>query len=189
MTGQKQSSAISELANRLLAFLDRCSRQKTWPWLVLLVAILIRIFCWVPNYPAVSESIQTPYAAAKTWWLENPFRSVPVEQFFPLSERHIGYNADIASHLDKMTYRAFLPALNQVLPFGIWTLVVACHIGTLAILWFSYWIVERQIGDKVSAALACWSVAACYAGQYGFHDCYLGDAMAVAMNGHKVARM
>jgi hypothetical protein len=51
----------------------------------------------------------------------------------------------------------------------------------LAILWFSYCIVERQLGDKVSAALACWAVAACYAGQYGFHDCYLGDAAAVGM--------
>ena len=181
MTEQKQSSAISELGNRLIAFLDRCSRKKTWPWLVLLVAILISVFCWVPYYPAVSELIQTPAGTAKTWWLDNPFKFVPVEQFFPLSERHIGYNAGIASHLDKMTYRALLPMLNQVFPFGIWTLVVACHVGLLAILWFSYWIVERQLGDKVSAALACWAVAACYAGQYGFHDFYFGDAAAVGM--------
>ena len=181
MTKQKQSIVIFELANRILAFLDRCSRQKTWPWLVLLGAILISVFCWVPYYPEVSEFIKTPYGQGKTWWLDNPFKSVPVEQFFPLSERHIGYNAGIASHLDKMTYRAFLPLLNQVFPFGIWTLVVACHVGLLAILWFSYWIVERQLGDKVSAALACWAVAACYAGQYGFHDCYLGDAASVGM--------
>ena len=33
MTEQKQSSAIFELANRLLAFLARFSRHKTWPWL------------------------------------------------------------------------------------------------------------------------------------------------------------
>lgn len=181
MTEQKQSSAISELANRALAFLDRCSQQQTWAWLVLLGAILISVLCWIPYYPGVSEFIKTPYGQGKTWWLDNPFKSVPVEQFFPLSERHIGYNEGIASHLDKMTYRAFLPLLNQVFPFGIWTLVVVCHVGLLAILWFSYWIVERQLGDKVSAALACWAVAACYAGQYGFHDHYYGDAAAVGM--------
>jgi hypothetical protein len=181
MIEQKQTSAISELANRWLAFLDRGSQHKTWPWLVLLGAILISVFCWVPYYPGVSEFIKKPWGQGKTWWLDNPFKSVPVEQFFPLSERHIGYNAGIASHLDKMTYRAFLPLLNQVFPFGIWTLVVVCHVGLLAILWFSYWIVVRQLRDKVAAALACWAVAACYAGQYGLHDCNFGDAVAVGM--------
>jgi hypothetical protein len=181
MTEQKQSSIIYHLANSFLAFLDKRSHSKFWFLFVFATAIIISIFCWVPYYPAVSDFIKTPYGEAKTWWLEHPFQSVPVEHFFPLSERHIGYNAGIASHLDKMTYRAFLPILNQVFPFGIWTLVVACHVGLIAILWFSYWIVERQLGDKVSAALACWAVAACYAGQYGFHDCYLGDAAAVGM--------
>lgn len=181
MTEQKQSSAIFELANRLLAFLDRCSRQQTWPCLVLLVAILISVFCWVPYYPAVSDFIKTPYGEAKTWWLEHPFKAVPVEHFLPLSERHIGFNAGIASHLDKMTYRAFLPLLNQIAPFGIWTLFLTCHIGAFAILWFTYRIVSNQVGDKVSGALASWAVAACYAGQYGFHDFYFGDAAAVGM--------
>jgi hypothetical protein len=181
MIEQKKFSIIYHLANSFLTFLDKRSHSKMWPLLVFVTAIVISIFCWVPYYPAVSEFIQTPFGTAKTWWLDNPFKSVPVEQFFPLSERHIGYNAGIASHLDKMTYRAFLPLLNQVFPFGIWTLVVVCHVGLLVILWFSYWIVERQLGDKVSAALACWAVAACYAGQYGFHDCYLGDAAAVGM--------
>jgi len=181
MIEQNTSSFSLNSANRILLFLDKLSRSKMWPLIVFVTAIVISIFCWVPSYPTVSEFIQTPYGTAKTWWLEHPFKSVPVERFFPLSERHIGYNAGIASHLDKMTYRAFLPILNQVFPFGIWTLVVACHVGMLAILWFSYWIVERQLGDKVSAALACWAVAACYAGQYGFHDCYLGDAAAVGI--------
>jgi len=181
MLEQKKKPVICHLANSFLAFLDKRAQSKLWPLFVFATAIGISIFCWVPYYPAVSEFMQTPYGMAKTWWLENPFQSVPVEQFFPLSERHIGYNAGIASHLDKMTYRAFLPLLNQVFPFGIWTLVVACHFGLLAILWFSYWIVERQLGDKVSGALACWAVAACYAGQYGFHDCYLGDGAAVGM--------
>ena len=181
MTEQKQSSAIFQLANCLLAFLERCSRHKIWPLFVLIIAILISVFCWVPYYSEVSEFIKTPFGQGKTWWLDNPFKSVSVEQFFPLSERHIGYNAGIASHLDKMTYRAFLPLLNQLFPFGIWTLVVACHVGLIVILWFSYWIVERQLGDKVSAALACWAVAACYAGQYGFHDYYFGDAASVGM--------
>ena len=104
---------------------------------------------------------------------------MPVEQVLPLSERHIGYNAGIASHLDKMTYRVFLPMLNQVFPFGIWTLVIACHIGVLAILWFSYQSVAKQILDPVCAALSCWAIAASYAGQYGFQDCYLGDSVAV----------
>jgi hypothetical protein len=73
-----------------------------------------------------------------------------------------------------MTYRAFLPLLNQIAPFGIWTLLLTCHIGAFAILWFTYRIVSNQVGDKVSAALACCAVAACYAGQYGFHDFYFG---------------
>lgn len=181
MRERKQSSAILELANRLLAFLERFSRHKIWPLLVLIIAILISVFCWVPYYPAVSDFIKTPYGEAKKWWLEHPFKAVPVEHFFPLSERHIGYNEGIASHLDKMTYRGFLPLLNQIAPFGIWTLVAACHIGVLAILWFSYQVVARQIGDPVCGALACWAVAACYAGQYGFHDFYFGDAAAVGM--------
>lgn len=181
MSGQKQPYLVSHLANSFLAFLEKLSGSKKWPLGVFAAAILISIFCWVPHYPAVSDFIGTPYGAAKTWWLDNPFKSVPVEQFFPSSERHIGYNGGIASHLDKMTFRAFLPLLNQVAPFGIWTLVAACHIGVLAILWFSYQMVARQIGDPVCGALACWAVAACYAGQYGFHDFYLGDAAAVGM--------
>jgi hypothetical protein len=181
MIEQKISSFSLSSANRFLLFLDKLSRSKMWPLLVFSAAIVISVFCWVPYYSEVAEFIKTPYGQGKTWWLDNPFKSVPVELFFPLSERHIGYNAGIASHLDKMTYRGFLPLLNQLFPFGIWTLVVACHVGLIAILWFSYWIVERQLGDKVSAALVCWAVAACYAGQYGFHDCYLGDAAAVGM--------
>ena len=181
MTEQKQSSAIFELANRLLAFLDRCSRQRTWPWFVLLVAILISVFCWVPYYPAVSDFIKTPYGQGKTWWLEHPFQVVPVEVFFPLNERHIGFNAGCASHLDKLTFRAFLPLLNQIAPFGVWTLVAACHVGALVILWISYKLVSEQTGDKVSGALLSWVLAACFAGQWGFQDYLVGDAVAVSL--------
>jgi hypothetical protein len=181
MSEQIQASFIWNLANSFLAFLDKRSESKMWPMFVFAIAVLISIFCWVPYYPAISEFIQSPYGQGKTWWLEHPFQSVPVEQFFPLSERHIGYNSGIASHLDKMTYRAFLPLLNQVAPYGIWTLVVACHVGLIAIFWFSYQVVLQQVGDKVIAALASWAVATCYAGQYGFHDIYYGDAAAVGM--------
>ena len=181
MTEHNHASIILSLANRFLDFLDRQSKTKSWPFVVFFIAIGISLFSWVPYYPTVSDFIKTPYGAAKTWWLEHPFKAVPVEQFFPVSERHIGFNAGIASHLDKMTYRAFLPVLNLVAPFGIWTLVVACHLGILTILWYSYRIVASQVGDNVSGALACWALSACYAGQYGFHDFYLGDAAAVGM--------
>lgn len=181
MKEHKQPSVILSLVNRFLDFLDQRSQSKSWPFVVFFVAIGISIFSWIPYYPAVSEFIKTPYGAAKTWWLEHPFKAVPVEQFFPVSERHIGFNAGIASHLDKMTYRAFLPMLNLVAPFGIWTLVAACHLGVLTILYFSYRLVANQVEDNVSGALACWAVSSCYAGQYGFNDFYLGDAAAVGL--------
>jgi hypothetical protein len=181
MTEHNHASVILSLANRFSDFLDRGSRSKSWPFVVFFIAIGISLFSWMPNYRGVSGFIKTPYGAAKTWWLDHPFKVVPVEQFFPVSERHIGYNAGIASHLDKMTYRAFLPLLNQVAPFGIWTLVAACHLGVLTILWFSYRIVASQVGDNVSGALACWAVSTSFAGQWGFHDYSFGDAAAVGM--------
>ncbi len=173
--------ATLNFAQRVLSFLERCSKRKIWPLLVFVIAIGISFFCWLPNYQLVTDFIQSPYGEAKTWWLQHPFKPVPVEQFFPLNERHLGYNAGIASHLDKMTFRAFLPLLNQVAPFGLWTLVVASHIANLIILWLSYWIVAQTTRDKVSGALTSWAVASCYAGQYGFQDHFLGDVVAVSL--------
>jgi len=89
MIEQKTSSFSLSFANRLLLFLDKLSRSKMWPLIVFATAIAISVFCWVPYYPEVSEFIKTPYGQGKTWWLDNPFKSVPVEQFFPLSERQV----------------------------------------------------------------------------------------------------
>jgi len=181
MKEHKQPSVILSLANRFSDFLDRRSRSKSWPFVVFFIAIGISLFSWVPHYPTVSDFIKTPNGAAKTWWLEHPFKAVPVEQFFPVSERHIGFNAGCASHLDKLTFRAFLPLLNQIAPFGVWTLVIACHLGALVILWFTYKLISLQSRDRVSGALVSWAVAASFAGQWGFHDYLVGDSVAVSL--------
>ena len=172
---------MARVIDPVLNFLEIQSSRRGWSLVVLGVSLVIAFCCSIPYYPAVNEFIQSPYGQAKTWWLEHPLQSVPVEQFLPLNERHIGYNEGIASHLDKMTFRVFLPLLNQVFPFGIWTLVVACHIGGVLILWLTYFVAKQATGDAVCGGLASWALAATYAGQWGFHDYYLGDAVPVAL--------
>jgi len=181
MIAFEKSALTTRVVNPFLNFLEIQSSRKAWPLVVLGVSLVIAFCCSIPYYPAVNEFIQSPYGQAKTWWLEHPLQSVPVEQFFPLNERHIGYNEGIASHLDKMTFRVFLPLLNQVFPFGIWTLVAACHICGVLIFCLTYSVVKQATGDGVCGGLASWALAATYAGQWGFHDYYFGDAVPVAL--------
>lgn len=181
MTEEKHPSVILSLANRFLDFLERRSQSKSWPLVVFFVSILISLFSWVPCYSEVSEFIKSPSGEGKAWWLDHPFNAVPVEQFFPLSERHIGFNAGCASHLDKLTFRAFLPLVNQIAPFGVWTIVAACHVGALVILWLAYKLISLQSRDRVSGALVSWAVAASFTGQWGFHDYLVGDSVAVSL--------
>jgi hypothetical protein len=168
-------------AQRVLTFLERQTKRRIWPLIVFIVAVVVSLACYFPNYQIVSEFITTPYGEAKSWWLNHPFQPVPVERFFPVDERHIGFNSGIASHLDKMTYRAFLPLMNQIFPFGIWTVNAASSLATMTLLWLTYRLVSQHTSDKVSGALITWALAACFAGQYGFNDHYRGDAVAVSL--------
>lgn len=176
-----RQTTLSLLAERTLKKLEKLTRLRAWTAIAVLIAILISFGCRLPNYQQFADFIHTPYGEAKQYWLNHPFKEVPVELFFPQSERHIGFHAGIASHLDKMTFRAFLPLLNQIFPWGIWTVVLASHIAAVVILLLTYLITIRQTSDRVSATLLMWAIAACYAGQYGFQDHYLGDAVAVSL--------
>jgi hypothetical protein len=124
----------------------------------------------------VGSYSDTPLGRAKAWWLDHPFENVPVDEFFPPD----GFRGE-PSHCDKLAFRALLPLVNRITNGGIWTVIVACHIGGLAIFWLSWLIVSRHTLDPVCGALACRAVATCYAGQWGFHDFMYGDAAAVAL--------
>ncbi|MFN9623905.1 MAG: hypothetical protein ACK587_13910 [Cyanobacteriota bacterium] len=177
------AGTLHHVADQVLVILDRLASRlgKLWPIFVLLLAIGISFFFSPPYYPLVSEFLQQPFGQAKTWWLQHPFQSVPVESFFPSADLHIGFNAGMASHLDKLTFRAFLPLVHQLFPFGLWTLVAASHLAGIAIFFLSFLVVARHTQDRVVAALTTWSVAACFAGQYGFLDYRFGDVVAVSL--------
>jgi hypothetical protein len=161
--------------------LTRASGSALFPALVVLVALALSLASWVPRYSRVDAFADTPFGQAKAWWLAHPFQNVPVETFFPLATRHIVSNAGEASHLDKLAFRGLLPLVHRIAPFGVWTLVVASHLGAVAILWLTFHLVSRHACDAACGALASWTVATCYAGQWGFHDFIYGDAVAVGL--------
>ncbi|TDU71412.1 hypothetical protein EI77_02536 [Prosthecobacter fusiformis] len=172
---------LNQLQAKFHRRLEHASLSHYWSLYVVLIAVAVSYLSELPQYTAIQEFISTPYGQAKIWWLENPLQAVPVDHFFPLAERHLGYNAGCASHCDKLTFRIALPVLHKIAPFGIWTLVITSHIAAVAIFWMTYKLLFRSSADSVSASLATWALAGTYAGELGFKDFYYGDALAVAL--------
>jgi hypothetical protein len=89
--------------------------------------------------------------------------------------------AGSASHCDKLTFRAFLPLLNQVTAGGYWTLVVANHLAAILIFLLIYRGCLRLTVDTVISTAVTWAFAASWAGSCGFNDFVNGDAVAMAL--------
>lgn len=155
----------------------------------MLVAITTSLFSKFPAYSDAYAKFPgnmiglatTPHGRALQWWLEHPFQPVPVETFFSAEALHDPMLAGSASHCDKLTFRAFLPLLNQVTRAGVWTLIGANHVAAILAFFLVYQICLRVMRDALSAALVVWTYAATWAGAWGFNDMMFGDAVAIVL--------
>jgi hypothetical protein len=153
------------------------------------VAIALSLFSKFPAYTdanakfpgSFSTFASTPYGRAVTWWLEHPFQSVPVDVFFPVGTRDQAMIAGSVSHCEKLTFRAFIPLVNQMIGGGVWTLVVVNHLAAILTFFLSYRICLRVTADAVLATASTWGYAVCWAGAWGFNDVVFGDAVAIAL--------
>jgi hypothetical protein len=177
--------------DRLASLLATWESKGPRRWMLLTVVIATG-FSLGSKFPAYTDPYEkfpgnfaafpgTPYGHAVTWWLEHPFQPVPVDVFFPPQTRHDPLIAGSVSHLDKLTFRAFVPLLNQVVGGGFWTLVGANHAAVLATFFLLYGICRRITGDPVQATALVWAYALTWAGTWGFNDMVCGDAVAIGL--------
>lgn len=160
-----------------------------WKVFVVLVAITASLFSKFPAYTDTYAKFPgnmmglsaTPHGRTLQWWLEHPFQPVPVERFFSAEVLRDPMMAGAASHCDKLTFRAFLPLLNQIIRAGIWTLIVANHLAAILAFLLIYQICARVMSDPLCAAFVVWTYAVTWAGAWGFNDMMFGDAVAIAL--------
>jgi hypothetical protein len=165
------------------------AKPHAWSLFVVLVAIVIALFSRFPAYSdadapypgSLVSFVRTPYGHAIAWWLDHPFREVPTREFFPPASLDNLWIAGSVSHCDKLTFRAFLPLLNQVTAGGLWTLVVANHVAAILIFLLVYRVCLRLAVDTVISTAVTWAFAASWAGSCGFNDFVNGDAVAMAL--------
>jgi len=165
------------------------ARPQGWSLFVVLVAVVIALFSRFPAYfeanapfpGSLVSFVRTPYGHALAWWLDHPFREVPTREFFSPASLANPWIAGSASHCDKLTFRAFLPLLNQVTAGGYWTLVVANHVAAILIFLLVYRGCLRLTVDTVVSTAVTWAFAASWAGSCGFNDFVNGDAVAMAL--------
>src|SRR5260221_5158191 len=94
--------------------LDRAAARthRYWPVIVVLVAVALAFALRTPRYGEMLAFPSTAYGKAITWWLDHPFSTVPIDEFFPPSTLGEGFNAGDASHCDKLAFRSTLPLLS-----------------------------------------------------------------------------
>jgi len=100
---------------------------------------------------------------------------------FPAASLANPWIAGSASHCDKLTFRAFLPVLNQVTAGGYWDAGGDNHVA--AIFDFPAHLSRclRLAADTVVSTAVTWAFAASWAGSCGFNDFVNGDAVAMAL--------
>lgn len=176
------SELISCPQHKLHKLIRFCASYSLWPWFAVCISLCITFFFWRPDYRLWGDLLTSPYGNALKWWLENPFSKVPVECFFDAKDLvDGGHYYGCASHCDKLTFRAFIPYLHTIFPFGLWTLLISSHLAGIFIFKLTYQYLFNETHDPVCATLGIWSLAATYAGGWAFHDFYFGDAIAVAL--------
>jgi uncharacterized membrane protein len=105
---------------------------------------------------------------------------VPVEKFFDAKDLvDGGHYFGCASHCDKLTFRAFIPILHRIFPFGLWLILISSHIAGVAIFFLAYKFLDTESEDPVVATLGTWALASSFAGGWAFHDFIFGDAIAI----------
>lgn len=153
-------SLLSHFLDPVGRMLDKAqSRTKgCWPWIVVCVAVALAFVLRMPPYHEMAAFPSTPYGKALTWWLDHPFSSIPVDDFFPLSTRHVNNNAGCASHCDKIAVRVTLPLLNQLFHGGIWTLVAASNLEAVLIFYLviDWSFATRKMGSRPALRRGLW---------------------------------
>jgi hypothetical protein len=187
----ERSSYFQSVAAKWETRLQRYATKHPHRWIVfvVMIAVTTSLFSKYPAYNDVHVKFPgsfvgfstTPTGRATEWWLDHPFRPLPIRTFFPEEALRDPMLAGAASHSDKLTFRAFLPLLNQVTRGGVWTLVVANHVATIASFWLIYLICFRAAQDPVLAAIVVWTYAATWSGTWGFNDLMFGDAVAITL--------
>jgi hypothetical protein len=176
------TDVLSFFQHKLFSAIEERAKSHSWPWIVVIVAVCISFFFSKPSYTLLTENLITsPYGNALTWWLQHPFSSVPVEKFFDAKDLvDGGHYFGCASHCDKLTFRAFIPILHWIFPFGLWLILISSHIAGVAIFFFAYKFLNTESEDTVVATLGTWALASSFAGAWAFHDFICGDAVAIA---------
>ena len=166
---------VGEIIDKMLKPLSRFSERPWWPVLALGVALVL---VWATGFPNYLPKGPPEFLRALEWWLRHPFQAIPVEEFFGAIDPADGY----ASHCDKRTYRALLPLIHTVLPFGLPMARITGVVAGVALLAMVYAIVALGRKDALSGALFVWCLALSYAGGWPFIDWhYFGDGLAVAL--------
>lgn len=176
------TDVLSFFQHKLFLAIEERAKSHSWPWIVVIVSLCISFFFLKPSYTLLTENLITsPYGNALTWWLQHPFSSVPVEKFFDAKDLvDGGHYFGCASHCDKLTFRAFIPILHRIFPFGLWLILISSHIAGVAIFFFAYKFLNSEIEDPVVSTLGTWALASSFAGGWAFHDFIFGDAVAIA---------
>jgi len=113
--------------------------------------------------------------AVMQWKFDHPLQPVPVKEM--AAQMHENYFG-LISHLEKTSYRIFVPLVAHTLGFSPTAALVLQQILACFFLLLTLSVAREILRDNLSALLAAMMVAVSFPGQWGFDDFLFFDGYA-----------
>ncbi|HTB85055.1 MAG TPA: hypothetical protein VK742_15480 [Candidatus Sulfotelmatobacter sp.] len=165
-------------ARGLDGFLNRIDSWGLAQKNIMILTVLLAIFAIMtalPNYRHFHYGGEEFGTAVMQWKFDHPLQPVPVKEMaVQMHEDREG----VISHMEKMSYRVFVPLVAHVLGLSPTTALALQQVLACLFLLLVLAITREIFQDKLSALLAAMMVAVSFPGQWGFSDFFFYDGYA-----------